>query len=51
MAELNGKKYEQWEEYIHDKFPAGEFNISKTKDTSFAEVLTVSSKYSSSKPR
>ena len=34
MAELNGKKYEKWDEYINDKFPVSEFDISEDNTTS-----------------
>lgn len=44
MAELNGKKYEEWEEYINDKFPPNEFNISEDKETSSTNVITITSK-------
>jgi len=51
MAELNGKKYEEWEEYINDKFPPNEFNISEDKETSSTNVITVTSKDSTSKTK
>ena len=44
MAELNGKKYEEWEEYINDRFPTNEFDISEDKETSSTNVITVTSK-------
>jgi hypothetical protein len=34
MAELNGRKYEEWVEYINDKFPSKEFDITEDKDIS-----------------
>jgi hypothetical protein len=44
MAGLNGKKYNEWGEYIKDKFAATEFDITEDKDTSSTTVLTVISK-------
>jgi hypothetical protein len=44
MAELNGKTYETWEDYIADKFPTSEYYITEDKDTSSTNIITVSSK-------
>jgi len=51
MAELNGKKFEDWEEYIYDKFPSKEFVLSEDKDTSSTNVISVISKNPSSKTK
>jgi len=51
MAELNGKEYEEWRDYISDKFPNAEFEITESKDTSSADLITITTKDSTSKTR
>jgi hypothetical protein len=51
MAELNGKQYVEWEEYIRDKFSAPFFNITEDKSTSSANVITVTAKEPAIKTR
>lgn len=51
MTELNGKKYKEWEEYIIDKFPSDEFDISADRGTSSTNVITVTSKDPTSKTK
>ncbi|MEO8404371.1 MAG: hypothetical protein ABI480_07245 [Chitinophagaceae bacterium] len=43
MAKLNNKVYDDWEEYITDKFPAVAFNIS-TEKTESSKIIRISSK-------
>lgn len=51
MAELNGKKYESWEEYIEDKFPTSEFNIQEERDTDSSKIIIVTTKNKTSETR
>jgi hypothetical protein len=51
MAELNDKKYEEWEEYISDKFFINEFDVSEDKNTSSTKIITVTSKEPTSKTK
>ena len=51
MAELNGKKYEEWDEYINDKFPISEFDISEDNTTSSTNIITVTVKDRTSKTK
>jgi hypothetical protein len=44
MVELNGKTYEDWKEYIADKFPGSDFIATEITDTSNTNIITIKSK-------
>jgi hypothetical protein len=51
MTELNGKKYQEWEDYINEKFPTSEFFITEDNDSSSTKVITVTTKDPTSKTK